>query len=271
MKIPLFKLLFFSMIECLLDFIFSDTSTDNLASSGFSTYGENTRKSHEKLFTLLQEHFHLTQKSIFLDIGSGRGIPSFVAASFPVAVSLGVEMDENVFTHSQKLLHDFLQLASYEKGCTRIHFECMDATHLQLFDPVTHIYAFDLAMPPETLQRLVQVFNKSESVIVYCSYRKNLIETYGMNALLMDKVNMRMTHSGENHTLYVYARDLRARRTRRKAATEGPMKSSRGSLPTTVSISKLVEKANLPIKEKLEDLEKNMQKWIKLKKPRNLN
>ncbi|KAF4719001.1 hypothetical protein FOZ63_019865, partial [Perkinsus olseni] len=53
---------------------------NTIATSSMSTYGENTRGSMLKLFAILKADYGLDNSSVFLDIGSGRGIPSLLAA-----------------------------------------------------------------------------------------------------------------------------------------------------------------------------------------------
>ncbi|KAF4674742.1 hypothetical protein FOL47_008792 [Perkinsus chesapeaki] len=209
---------------------------NTIATSSMSTYGENTRGSMLKLFNVLKADYGLDNTSVFLDIGSGRGIPSLLAALIVpgIKASLGVEFDKNVYFLS--LLHHFetLQevhgLGSGTNGRStgnestpptqsemttsltlntqplNIHFKLMNAAHLTQFEPVTHIYTFDLAMPPDYIAHFVKLFNQSTTCRVYVSYRSDLVSSFGMKATLCEKILMTMTTSSEDHTAYVYVR-----------------------------------------------------------------
>ncbi|EER14764.1 hypothetical protein Pmar_PMAR015296 [Perkinsus marinus ATCC 50983] len=205
-----------------------------------STYGENTRGSMLKLFAILMADYGLDSSSVFLDIGSGRGIPSLLAALIVpgIKASVGVEFDKNVYAtakHFLSLLHHFETLQEVHglgsgppatgRGCGQestpaqsetaaaplvlntqplnIHFKLMNAADLTQFDPVTHIYSFDLAMPPNFIAHFVHLFNQSISCRVYVSYRSDLVSSFGLKATICEKVLMTMTTSSEDHTAYV--------------------------------------------------------------------
>ncbi|KAF4752383.1 hypothetical protein FOZ62_027186, partial [Perkinsus olseni] len=229
---------------------------NTIATSSMSTYGENTRGSMLKLFAILKADYGLDNSSVFLDIGSGRGIPSLLAALIVpgIKASLGVEFDKNVYFLS--LLHHFETLQEVHglgSGATatgrgsghvhqsyqflpgrplqestptqseaapplvlntqplNIYFKLMNGADLTQFDPVTHIYSFDLAMPPNFIAQFVHLFNQSVTCRVYVSYRSDLVSSFGLKATICEKVLMTMTTSSEDHTAYVYVRGTKGR------------------------------------------------------------
>ncbi|EPR59636.1 histone methylation protein DOT1 [Toxoplasma gondii GAB2-2007-GAL-DOM2] len=312
-----------------------------LTGSDEGAYGENCCASLLVLFRLLQERYGLSPMSVFLDIGSGSGIPSFLAATTVGCVtSLGVEMDTNVYAiacnNHLKLLdqrlvaslstQDFLRrtreapkneqkdppapvgssrnqgvrnggdggsflaplngvVAPWLQNCLRDHttvteedltfsvanvstgldleansgevvekvpserrgvekelgslshgssskgsegdrvsgslfaltstglaypcnvaFKCADASRFASFDGVSHIFSFDLAMPPRVLVRLCSLFNRSLSPVVYVSFHANLVSAYGLEARLVQRLRMRMAGSAESHMAFIYVR-----------------------------------------------------------------
>ncbi|KEP60756.1 UNVERIFIED_CONTAM: hypothetical protein HHA_210310 [Hammondia hammondi] len=320
-----------------------------LTGSDEGAYGENCCASLLVLFRLLQERYGFSPMSVFLDIGSGSGIPSFLAATTVGCVtSLGVEMDSNVYAiacnnHLQLLdqrlvaslsTQDFLRrtreapkneqkdppaplgssrnnrvrkvdeggsflaplngvVAPWLQNCLRDHttvteedltfsvanvstgldlegnagevvekvsserrgvkrelgplsqmlgrggcdgssskgserdrvsrslfalsstglaypcnvaFKCADASRFASFDGVSHIFSFDLAMPPSVLVRLCSLFNRSLSPVVYVSFHSNLVSAYGLEARLVQRLRMRMAGSAESHMAFIYVR-----------------------------------------------------------------
>eukprot|EP00917_Polyrhabdina_sp_WS-2016_P027825 GHVP01059416.1.p1 GENE.GHVP01059416.1~~GHVP01059416.1.p1 ORF type:complete len:423 (-),score=69.61 GHVP01059416.1:293-1561(-) len=187
----------------------------NIASSSEGMYGENTEKSMRRLLDILADRFLLDEKnSIFLDLGSGRGLPSFVAVSHgKVLASLGVEFDLVSFQLSVSHLLKWLNYLNQEGQTTRpnggvipsIAFLHKDASQLSAFDPVTHIFSFDLAMPPNLINSFVQSFNMSKDTLVYVSFKKDL-HKYHIQASMVEKVFMSMKGSRESHYAYIYIR-----------------------------------------------------------------
>ncbi|CBZ51292.1 conserved hypothetical protein [Neospora caninum Liverpool] len=324
-----------------------------LTGSDEGAYGENCCASLLELFRLLQERYGLSPASVFLDIGSGSGVPSFLAsAAVGCVASLGVEIDSNVYAiacnnHLQLLdqrlvaslaTQDLLlrtrearphseqpealssgrnggthggdcgsflapldgvvgpallnclrdrtavteedltfSVANVSAGLDReaekegenekegeaeqthaergggeeareprassqtvpgqgaradpadcpnsgvsdslfalsptglaypcnVAFKCADASLFASFDGVSHIFSFDLAMPPRVLFRLCSLFNRSQSPVVYVSFHSTLASTYGLDARLVQRLRMRMAGSAESHVAFIYVR-----------------------------------------------------------------
>ncbi|PHJ26003.1 histone methylation protein dot1 [Cystoisospora suis] len=85
-------------------------------------------------------------------------------------------------------------------------FRCIDASLLSSFGGITHIFSFDLAMPPWILFRLCRLFNLSRSPMVYVSFHSDLISKHHLHADLAQRLRMRMSGSGESHVAFIYVR-----------------------------------------------------------------
>ena len=65
-------------------------------SYGGPIYGEFTPLSYNNIFQILVEHFQFNNESIFVDLGSGLGIPNLLAAKIAKS-SFGIEVQPNRF------------------------------------------------------------------------------------------------------------------------------------------------------------------------------
>lgn len=85
----------------------SSSATYPLATSFEGMYGENRISCMAFLCRLLQQYFFLSESSVFLDIGSGRGLPvAVIAVLAGVHASLGIEVDETAYYLSLQTLID---------------------------------------------------------------------------------------------------------------------------------------------------------------------
>eukprot|EP00919_Chromeraceae_sp_WS-2016_P018146 GHVR01043118.1.p1 GENE.GHVR01043118.1~~GHVR01043118.1.p1 ORF type:complete len:224 (+),score=113.99 GHVR01043118.1:133-804(+) len=81
----------------LCSFLFSGEN-NNVVTSDAGMYGECTKSSLLNVFTTLKDKYMLDKDSVFLDLGSGRGVPNLLAAcNFPLLASIGVELDRNAY------------------------------------------------------------------------------------------------------------------------------------------------------------------------------
>jgi hypothetical protein len=62
------------------------------AGAGGAIYGEVTMTSFHRLLLYLQNTTHLSQDSIFLDIGAGLGKPNLHCAALTKCASVGIEL-----------------------------------------------------------------------------------------------------------------------------------------------------------------------------------
>ncbi|KAF4725139.1 hypothetical protein FOZ62_025985 [Perkinsus olseni] len=163
----------------------------------------------------------------------------------------------------------------------------MNGADLTQFDPVTHIYSFDLAMPPNFIAQFVHLFNQSvtcrvwvslESWIIgteplgrYVSYRSDLVSSFGLKATICEKVLMTMTTSSEDHTAYVYVRGTKGRAedtylTRTEAiqslctTLRVRLREPRSDDPETTCMH-LVQKATRPLDQQVAELQSLAYGW----------
>eukprot|EP00915_Cephaloidophora_sp_WS-2016_P009058 GHVH01012853.1.p1 GENE.GHVH01012853.1~~GHVH01012853.1.p1 ORF type:complete len:311 (+),score=29.07 GHVH01012853.1:188-1120(+) len=71
-------------------------------------------------------------------------------------------------------------------------------------NPVTHVFSFDVAILAHVSERLIQLFNASDS-IVYITFRKDLT-MYQIDAEPIDCIRCKMTGSAESHSAFVYVK-----------------------------------------------------------------
>jgi hypothetical protein len=83
------------------------------------------------------------------------------------------------------------------------HLNLLD---LKDFGPCTHVFSFDTGFPTLALQAFAKALNASKNVQVFGSFQKpRFLEAAGFKKLtLTAQIPMKMTSSGEGHTLMVY-------------------------------------------------------------------
>jgi len=176
-------------------------------------YGELTMGTFQKVVNYLREHLDFGPDSMFLDIGSGLGKPNFHVAMDPgVKFSFGIELEELRWKLSMhNLRHCFskcpgLSTVEEKHQHPNVFFAQADITSVENFSPFTHIYSFDIGFPPDALVQIANAFNISRSVQVLVSFQRpnRIIQTYGFEVKLVQKIQTRMCGSSEGHTAYVY-------------------------------------------------------------------
>jgi hypothetical protein len=65
-----------------------------------------------------------------------------------------------------------------------------DGGELATFDPISHLYMFDIGFPPHLFERIANIFNASVYTGYLISYKLSpaLINTYGFSVELVKKV-----------------------------------------------------------------------------------
>jgi len=197
-------------------------SVGGIKSAG--AYGEVSFNSCHHLMTVLMVFYGLGSgcdtDSCFIDIGSGRGVPATVAAMYGVP-SIGVEIDPIIFQSCcgmliglfKEYLSEFfnrVQLNGDPKSITLpnslpLSIVCEDINKISTLDPVTHVFSFDIAMPNYTTERLIRLFNCSNSVKCFITFRQDAT-IYQIEAEPIDAVRLNMAGSGEVHTAFVYVK-----------------------------------------------------------------
>ncbi|KAF7457800.1 Histone methylation protein DOT1 family protein [Cryptosporidium felis] len=200
----------------------------DLGTSDEGMYGETREKSLRSIFSKMTR-YGLDKHSILLDIGSGRGVPNIVAShQSELFSSIGIELDEKAFflslsNHlnilegrrkppmeniSKENLSKNVFTSSVDERINSIHlgFSKGDATLLESFEPVTHIYSFDAAMPIWMIKKFVDLFNSSKTTYCYVSYRKDLIEALDLKGTKMHGISTQMMGSGEGRMCWLYVK-----------------------------------------------------------------
>lgn len=199
----------------------------DLGTSDEGMYGETREKGLRNIFSKMAK-YGLDNSSILLDIGSGRGVPNIVA-SFQnnLFSSIGIELDEKAFflslsnhlhileSSEKTALNSTIEKSNISSVSTNskankkinIGFFKGDATTLETFEPITHIYSFDAAMPIWMIKKFVDLFNMSKTTYCYVSYRKDLIETLDIKAKRIHGISTQMMGSGEGRMCWLYLKN----------------------------------------------------------------
>lgn len=176
--------------------------------AGGAIYGEITQNSFQRVVDFMKEHCELSERSLFLDVGSGLGKPNFHVAIDPgVEVSYGVELEELRWHLSLHNLKHVLSLDINKQKTNRIMFSAGDITHAHTLNPFSHVYSFDVGFPPAVMDQLADIFNRSKARY-YVSFHtpRKLVETYGFHVENIGRVATSMAGSNEGHTCYFYRR-----------------------------------------------------------------
>lgn len=177
-------------------------------------YGELTAYSVLKVFAYMRDNCNFNSDSVFLDLGSGRGLPVLAATVVPgVTRSIGIELDSNSHSTSEALLKEFrkLKLVGDEKEIFFYNEDFTDSA--STFRGATHVYSFNKGMPGwagnaparnNVVLKLVEKFNETESAqYLACSSKPRTLFEYGLNADFMDQIE-NLSLGKEHTTFYVY-------------------------------------------------------------------
>ncbi|CEM30143.1 unnamed protein product [Vitrella brassicaformis CCMP3155] len=198
-----------AFLQSLIPSLFSKELA-RLATSTYGMYGENRRSSLAALYDTLQTEFGMKDDSVFLDLGSGRGVPSLLLALMrPKIISLGMEIDASSFYLSlRQQLHFAKNIVQSREEANppplRIAFGKGDCTALDTFEPATHIYTFDVGMPADVMISFVEIANVTRTLTAFCCFRGDLVEEFGLDGTLAARLPMSMHGSNERHTCYLY-------------------------------------------------------------------
>ena len=184
-------------------------------SHGGAIYGEITMVSMQKIVQLMKRHTKLGPGSRFIDVGCGLSKPNIHVALDPgVEFSYGIEMDVNRWILGMNNLKICLdeaigkgQSKQNEQFLHRCILEHGNIESAKNFDPFTHVYMFDVGFPPKLLNKLSEIYNRSQSKYLICYHgEKDMIEKYGFDIELIVKVTTKMHGSRRSHTGYIYRR-----------------------------------------------------------------
>ncbi|POM80142.1 Hypothetical protein PHPALM_2058, partial [Phytophthora palmivora] len=132
--------------------------------AGGAIYGEITQASFQRVVDYMKEKCELSKTSRFLDVGSGLGKPNFHVSVDPgVQVSYGIELEELRWHLSLHNLRSVLSLDSQRNKPLSTVFTAGDITHAQTFEPFSHVYSFDVGFPPDVMDKMADMFNRSSA------------------------------------------------------------------------------------------------------------
>ena len=139
----------------------------------------------------------LTSRSNFLDLGSSLGWPCILAAlvfDLPKDRCRGIERDPSLVTSAKEIA---------SKGLN-ISYICQSIETLKPYQlkGVTHIYSFDAVFLPQTLDKIRYLSSSCSSLVTIASAHG---PKYWPGWLLMEKVNVQMSCSGQAFTIYIYS------------------------------------------------------------------
>ncbi len=150
--------------------------------------------------------------SVFVDIGSGHGLVTFAAALYAGArLSYGIEIDENLHRFSaEQAKAVFADLPPEQWPVRLLHVDVAQVKHA--FD-WTHSYSFDRDFPPEVLAKVASLFVSSTKWRVFASslpqsrWREVVGERWwDQSVRLRERLPIKISGSGEQHSIYVYER-----------------------------------------------------------------
>ncbi|KAG7399342.1 hypothetical protein PHYBOEH_009144 [Phytophthora boehmeriae] len=201
--------------------------------AGGAIYGEITQASFQRVVDYLKQNCELSTTSRFLDVGSGLGKPNFHVAVDPgVKVSYGIELEELRWHLSLHNLRSVLSLDSQRDKRLATVFAAGDITHAQTFEPFSHIYSFDVGFPPDVMDKMADMFNRS-SAKYFASFHspRKVVDGYGFSVENIGRVATSMAGSSEGHQCYFY----------RRVAQEDESDSDCQEVPVPESPKKIVE------------------------------
>ncbi|CEG36664.1 conserved hypothetical protein [Plasmopara halstedii] len=196
--------------------------------AGGAIYGEITQASFQRVVDYLKEFCELSESSRFIDVGSGLGKPNFHVAVDPgVQLSYGIELEELRWHLSLHNLRSVLSLESQRLKPVSTVFTAGDITHAHTFEPFSHVYSFDVGFPPDVMDKMALMFNRS-SAKYYASFHapRKVVDMYGFAVENIGRVATSMAGSSEGHQCYFY---------RRLASTGGDKKVKNDKVEAQVS------------------------------------
>jgi hypothetical protein len=176
--------------------------------AGGAIYGEITQNSFQRVVDYLKENCELSKASRFLDVGSGLGKPNIHVAIDPgVEVSYGVELEELRWHLSLHNLKSVMKLDINKNKPHRTIFTAGDITAAKSFDPFSHVYSFDVGFPPDVMDHMARMFNRSSAQWLASFHApRKVIDMYRFNVEHIGRVATSMAGSNEGHTCYFYRR-----------------------------------------------------------------
>jgi hypothetical protein len=144
-------------------------------------------------------------EAVFLDLGSGHGVPVFLAAyAFGCKKAIGVELGSEAFKWAEETRQSY--------ALTHPAFHAVEFKHMNIFDMkdvlgATHIYSCDAAFPPALRLHIAFLLNTSTSWKFFATTTRPKFWNQELNILeLIASIPAQMGVSGEQHTIYIFTR-----------------------------------------------------------------
>lgn len=176
--------------------------------AGGAIYGEITRNSFQRVVDFLKINCDFSETSLFLDVGSGLGKPSFHVSIDPgVEISFGIELEEIRWHLSLHNLKSILLLEKNRSKRACMMFSMGDITNAATLNPFSHVYSFDVGFPPDVMDKYAAIYNLSDAPFLVSFHGpRKIIELYQFAVECMGQIVTSMAGSSEVHTCYFYRR-----------------------------------------------------------------
>lgn len=144
------------------------------------------------LLSVLNE-LNLSKDSVFLDLGSGLGIPCITVAALFGCKCYGIEYSEDLVIRSRIYAKD----AEVDNLCTFITYDINNLNESWIDNlKVTHAYSFDKAIIPSTWNHMHDILEKSNVIYIVSCFDKYINK--------ISKKKVRLISSGESKTVYIF-------------------------------------------------------------------
>ena len=136
------------------------------AGDGYGMTGHVTKASMSRLFDVMRTKFDFDSNAWFMDLGHGMGRPSMHAAALqpPVAGAFGTEFNPQLYKQSMLALVECTQSITCFQKTPRTFFLDANIKDLTSLNPFTHVYAFQIGMPEDVIEHMLNIIAESESV-----------------------------------------------------------------------------------------------------------
>lgn len=171
-------------------------------------------------------------QSVFLDIGSGKGAPLFMASCLQIKGCIGIELDKELAQESLKILYTSKQTRTLSNALkSPIYVESGNILDYDSLGTVTHVYCFNNGMSPSTIDHIFQLVAHTETVKQFAICQVSKTIPLPISLVPTDiYVHSIRSNKGEHYTMYIIPITLTRRNEIRYAlptiaATSDPKKN----------------------------------------------
>jgi len=178
------------------------------SSSAGAVYGELVVNSLVEIFLRLS----LNDQDVFIDIGSGCGIPTLLASELcSCKASIGLESHETRSYMAQVLATEMLKKCNEQQTINaRVVLQTKDISDHDLLtlDPVTKLFCFSTGMPPDTLKSLLILMMATSTLRTFVLFHNmdkllEILPAFANSSFEMEET-VASVGSGSSHAYYVY-------------------------------------------------------------------